>query len=98
MGGAASPQNSKSSTAMFRMDQLLKDQIEIEYEHYQRKCPLLRRFEIIGWLLQRYEAAGKASRHVWKDGKTIAWKSTRLFNRQIAMQIAEMELEEIDES
>jgi hypothetical protein len=69
---------------MFRMDTIVKNLVEVEYQKYASKCSHLSRVEIETMVLGQLETAGKAMRYLRRDGKTIAWKATPKMRQKIA--------------
>lgn len=66
---------------MFRMDSIVKDLVEHEYQKAAPRCPHLTRPEIETVVLGQLEADGKVMRYLRRNGKGIAWKATPRMRR-----------------
>ena len=69
---------------MFRMDSIVKNLVEHEYQKAAPKCPYLTRLEIETIVLAQLEAEGKVMRYLRRNGKGIAWKATPSMRHSVA--------------
>jgi predicted transcriptional regulator len=59
----------------FRMTEVLRYWVDVEYERIKNHCRRRTRTELIAQILREFEEAGDAMRHLNTKGE-IAWKAT----------------------
>lgn len=69
----------------YRMDQTLRLEVEIEYEHIKDSLPNLTPREVVAGILSEFERKGHASRYVCKDGK-IGFRATNKLREDLFEQ------------
>jgi hypothetical protein len=76
----------------FRMTQVLRFWVDVEYQRIKKHVPVRPRTELVAQILGKFEEAGEAMRYVNTKGE-IAWKATP----GMVSRLADAEQEAIDD-